>query len=1105
VLDLPRVGVNDSFFDLGGHSLLAARLVNRIRSQANLEVTIQQVFTAPTPAGLARELTPLVRPALRPAARPERVPLSPTQRRLWFTGIQNGLGWPLVLRLSGELDAGALRAALADVVDRHEALRTVFPEADGQPYQRVLDGADVLEIAGPGFTVADAERHVFDLTREVPLGAWLFPAEAEERLLVLVLHHIAGDGWSLVPLARDLSLAYAARAGGREPGWEPLPVQYADYALWQRDLLGDQNDPGSVFAAQLGYWREHLAGLPEELALPYDRLRPVAVDHEGGVVPVQVPPALHAGLLEVARGDGATLFMVLHAAVAALLTRLGAGTDIPLGTGVAGRLDEALDELVGVLVNMLVLRADTSGDPTFRELLGRVRETDLAAYDHQDLPFESVVEALNPPRSLTRHPLFQAVVILQNNAEAAFDLPGIKTELVRGASRQDGYSDGPMEFDLLFDFYEGADGLAGQLRFRRDIFDRATAEAVGARLVRLLGQVAADPDVRVEDTEVLLPGERETMTARWNDTAQPVPGEGLAALFAGQAARTPDAPAVSDAGRTLSYAELDQRANHLAHRLLAAGAGPDEPVAVSVPRSADYIVSVLAVLKAGGCYLPLPDNAPESRIRFMLEQARARVLVAGGGPSYGLGTTCRPGPGTRADPPAVAVHPDQAAYIMYTSGSTGTPKGIAVTQRAVAGFALDRRWQDTEPHRVLMHATTAFDPSTFEIWMPLLTGGTVVVAPPGELDTDVLAAVISEGGATTAAFTPPVFNLMAEEAPDALSRMRLVWTAGDVVSAVTVGRLLARQSPVKVAAAWGTTETTIISSWYPVTAAPGTPVPIGSPMDNVRLYVLDGRLRPAPPGTAGEIYAGGAGLARCYVAQPGLTAERFVADPYGPPGARLYRTGDRGRWLPGGILQFAGRTDSQLKIRGYRVEPAEVEAALLAHPDVAQAAVIAREDRPGDRRLVAYLVPAAAALDPSAVRAHAAAALPSYAVPTAIVALTELPLTPNGKLDRTALPAPAHSEDRTPPRTPQEHQLCTIFADILNIPHVGIHDNFFDLGGHSLLATRLVNRIRADLGRELSVDMLFDEPTVATLSSRLSASTPASRPPLLRRAHHQED
>ncbi|HEV3291863.1 MAG TPA: condensation domain-containing protein, partial [Streptosporangiaceae bacterium] len=628
VLDLPRVGVNDSFFDLGGHSLLAARLVNRIRSQANLDVGIQQVFTAPTPAGLARELTPLVRPALRPAARPELVPLSYAQRRLLFMSRVEPLGWeynlPLVLRLSGELDAGALRAALADVVDRHEALRTVFPEADGQPYQRVLDGADVLEIAGPGFTVADAERHVFDLTREVPLRAWLLPPQAgqpgqQQQLLVLVLHHIAGDGWSAAPLARDLSAAYAARAGGREPGWEPLPVQYADYALWQRELLGEAGDPGSVFAAQLGYWQQQLAGLPEELALPHDRPRPGTVDHEGGSVPVAVPAALHARLLELARGDGATLFMVLHAAVAALLTRLGAGTDIPLGTAVAGRLDEALDELVGFFVNTLVLRADTSGDPTFRELLGRVRETDLAAYAHQDLPFDAVVEALNPPRSLTRHPLFQTQLVLQNNAPWGIEFDGIGAERIDADGQQYGYADGPtefdlgpMEFDLSFLLAEehGADGspagLTGDLVYRCDLFDAETVQGLAGRLVLLLEAAVAAPDATLSRLEILSVAERDTLLREWNDTALPVPPVTLAELFAAQVARTPDAPAVTDAEGTLSYAELDQRANHLAHRLAAAGAGPDVPVAILADRSAELLVSFLGVLKAGACYLPLP-------------------------------------------------------------------------------------------------------------------------------------------------------------------------------------------------------------------------------------------------------------------------------------------------------------------------------------------------------------------------------------------------------------------------------------------------------------------------------------------------------------------
>jgi pristinamycin I synthase 3 and 4 len=1101
VLGIPRVGVHDSFFDLGGHSLLAARLVNQIRSRANLDVTIQQVFTAPTPAALAKELSPLSRPELRPAERPDRMPLSFGQRRLWFLSRVNSLGqsfsMSLVLRLSGELDAGVLRAALADVVGRHEALRTVFPEADGEPFQRVLAGADVLGLAGAGFTVADAERQSFDLTCEVPLRAWLFPAEAGEQVLVLVLHHIAGDGWSLGPLARDLSEAYAARAGGGEPAWEPLPVQYADYTLWQRELLGEEGDPGSVFAGQAGYWREQLAGLPEELALPYDRLRPAAVDHRGGAVPLEVPAALHAKLLELARGGGATLFMVLHAAVAALLTRLGAGTDIPLGTVVAGRTDEALDELVGFFVNTLVLRTDASGDPTFRELLGRVRATDLAAYDHQDLPFDSVVEALNPPRSLTRHPLFQTVLLLQNNAHWTVEFDGKVAELVEAETVVS-------HSDLAFQLFEeyGADGapagLSGEVGYRRDLFDVETARALAGRLVLLLAAAVAEPDVPVSRLEVLSGAERQTVLREWNDTACPVPQETLAGLFAAQAARTPDAVAVSDAGRTLTYAELDQRANHLAHRLVAAGAGPDEAVAVAVPRSADYIVSVLAVLKAGGCYLPLPDNAPQARIRFMLEQARVRVLVTDGSESYGLERTCRPEESGRADPPLITLHPDQAAYIMFTSGSTGTPKGIAITQRSIAGVALDQCWQVAEPHRTLMSTPATFDPSTTEIWVPLLTGGTIVVAPPGRLDTDVLAATIRRGRVTTAFFTPVVFNLMVEEAPDTLAGLRLVWTGGDVVSPTMVRRLLAEKFPVRIAAAWGATEIAIMSSWYPVTRPPGTLVPIGAPMDNVQLYVLDDKLQPVPPGTIGEIYVGGLGVGRCYIGQPGLTAERFVADPYGSPGARLYRTGDQGRWLRDGTIDFVGRTDAQLKIRGHRVEPAEVEAALLTHPDVAQAAVIAREDGTGDRRLVAYLVPAAlvGALDPGAARAHAATTLPPYAVPAAVVVLPELPLTPNGKLDRAALPAPSIAVDTEDiaPRTLQEQQLCTLFADILGLPRVGIHDNFFDLGGHSVLATRLVNQIRAELNCEVRVDMVFEAPTVADLMERLFGAVDTERP-----------
>ncbi|WP_214103837.1 non-ribosomal peptide synthetase [Acrocarpospora catenulata] len=1109
LLGLPAVGAHDDFFALGGHSLLATRLVNRIRAALGRDLGVAAVFESPSPAGLAEALaraTADAAPPLVARPRPDDLPLSSAQQRLWFLSRLNGLGWPLVLRLRGPLDTAALTGALTDVVNRHESLRTVFPEIGGEPRQRILPGVT----AGDFLTVADVEPdaldeqvaaaagHQFDLTADTPLKAWLLRQAPDEHVLVLVLHHIAGDGWSMGPLARDLSSAYAARAAERAPDWPPLPVQYADYALWQHDL--DTSD-------HLAFWRDRLSELPEELALPYDRPRPSVSDHRGDLVSFQVPGELHNRLAGLARESGATLFMVMHAAVAALYTRLGAGTDIPLGLAVAGRGDEALDDLVGFFVNSLVLRADTSGDPSFRELLARVREADLGAYAHQDLPFDRLVEALNPARSLARHPLFQTMLVLQNNVRAEFALDGVTAEVDAGAGGGDAIRVGPVDFDLSISMVENhgedrtPEGITADLRFRTELFDRATVESMADRLLRLLDAVAAEPDLPIGRVEILTPSERDCLTRGWNDTARVTPVGSLPELFAAQARRTPDAVAVHDDDVLLTYAELDRRANALACRLAGEGVGRDEPVAILQRRSAEYVVSVLGVLKAGGVYLPLPHNAPPGRREFMIRQTGARILITDGPDTSGL-TVLRPDRASRDLPPDIGIHPDQGAYIMYTSGSTGAPKGILVTQRNVVDFALDSRWRAEPPDRALMHSALAFDASTFDIWTPLLSGGRIVVAPAGDLDTEVLARTIRSGGVTSAVFTAALFHLMVEDAPDALAGLRLVWAAGDVVSVESVARLLRRGSGTQVATAWGTTETTVISSWHPVSEADGRTMPIGTPMDNTRLYVLDRWLRIVPPGVTGELYVGGSGLARGYVAQPGLTAERFVADPYGPPGERLYRTGDLARRLPDGVLDFVGRADGQVKIRGYRVEPGEIETVLTRHPDVAHAAVVPREDRPGDRRLVAYLVPADGTADVPAVRAHAALSLPDYMVPAAFVTLDRLPLTANGKVDRRALPAPQTQIGTTAPRTPQEEALCRLFADVLSLPQVGPDDNFFDLGGHSLLATRLVNRVRAALDVDLTVVALFEAPTAASLAARLTAppdSAPA-RPKLRPRA-----
>ncbi|MFJ6103091.1 amino acid adenylation domain-containing protein [Streptomyces sp. NPDC092359] len=1109
LLGRSRVGAHDSFFDLGGHSLLATRLVNRIRTHLGADLGVADLFEAPTAAALAARLgsgegARRARAALVPGARPSPLPLSYAQERLWFLSRWNGLGWPLVLRLDGPLDTEGLRAAVGDLLERHETLRTLFPETDGVPRQQVLEVADPDEVlritrvdpAGLDRELTAAAGHRFDLTTDLPLRLHLFRTGPDRYTLLLLMHHIAGDGWSLAPLSHDLAQAYAARVRGDAPVRRPLPVQYADYTLWQRALL-----EGPAGEGLTAYWSERLAGLPRELALPYDRPRPDSSDLPGALLTVTLPAPLHAGLLELARRTHTTLFMVLHTALAALYTRLGAGTDIPVGTTVAGRSDDSLDQLIGCFVNSLVLRTDTSGDPSFRELLGRVRDLDLAAYAHQELPFDRIVTALNPERSLSRHPLFQTMLVLQNNAGAAIALPGVDVSPAPAEGAVEAVRVGPVDFDLNLSFTEHhgegrvPEGVTGEVRYRTDLFDRDTVVSLTDRLLRVLGAAVADPDVPIGRVDLLSEAERRAALSERDDIARPVVDEDLAVLFARQAAATPDAVAAVEGDRTIGYRELDRRANHLAHLLVAAGCGPDEPVGVSQPRGIDYLVSVLAVAKAGGGYLPLPGAAPLARRQRMVDHMRARLLVTDRPTDLTGVTVLTPSPGAEDRGPTALRHPDRTAYTMFTSGSTGTPKAVSVSHRSVAEFVTDRAWEGLSPADALMHSPTSFDPSTYEIWLPLLTGGRVVIAPEGDLDTEVLARAIVGGKATTAVFTSALFNLMVAEAAPALAALDLVWTAGDVVSPGAVADLVAEAPGTAVAAAWGTTETTVISSWYPIGTVPARTVPIGRAMDNTRLYLLDERLRPVPAGVPGEVYVTGTGLARGYAYQPDVTASRFLADPYGPAGGRMYRTGDLARYRADGVLEFEGRVDAQLKVRGFRIEPAEVEAALTGHPDVAHATVT------GDgERLIGYLVPSD--VDVAAVRAHAALTLPDHMVPSVFVTLDRLPLTGNGKVDRKALPAPGPGASDTAyvaPRDEREAALCAMFAEVLKTSRVGVHDNFFDLGGHSLLATRLLNRVRTRFDTSLSVAALFESPTVAALAARLGRAENRARPKLRRR------
>ncbi|NUO77763.1 MAG: amino acid adenylation domain-containing protein [Lysobacter sp.] len=1033
--------------------------------------------------------------------RPARIPLSYAQQRLWILDQLDpgsaAYNVPTTMWLQGPLDEAAFARALDEIQRRHEVLRTTIASDEQGPQQVVqppsavpIDRQDVralpmAEREAAAFAHARAEAaRAFDLARGPLLRALLVRVDDDRHLFTLNAHHIAVDGWSLGLLNQELRQLYGAYHAGQPSPLAELPVQYVDYALWQRELM-----EGPTLQAQLAYWRQRLAGPLPVLELPGDRPRPPVQSYRGDVLRSTLAPSTWEGIKRLSRQEGATPFMAVLAAYQTLLMRYSGQHDLVVGVGVANRRREELESLAGFFVNTLALRNDLSGNPRFRELLAQVKDSTLGAYSHQDLPAERLIEDLQPERSLSHAPLFQAMLFFQNFPNDEVDLAGLTLAPVDF----DQINPGTARSDLALFASEQDGSLALFLEYASDLFDAATVEAFSAHFQQLLASIAQDPDGRLGELDILDPAQRQRLIGEWNATDLDVPvNQPLHRLFEQQAQRRPDAIAVECGAQRLSYAELDAQADALARVLAARGAGPGDLVGLFVERSPRMLVGLLGILKAGAAYVPMDPSYPAERLGYMLEDARARWIVSERGLQSQLPTSdCEllwldeldATPGARADS---GVGPEDLAYVIFTSGSTGRPKGVQIPHRAVVNFlaAVAREPGLSERDTMCAVTTLSFDIAVLELLLPLQVGARIVLADRATAaDGAALARLLDHSGATVMQATPATWRMLLDAGWAGRAQLRML-CGGEALARDLATRLL--PCGAELWNLYGPTETTVWSAVERV-GADDAAITIGRPLANTQLHIVDARGQLVPVGVPGELLIGGLGVARGYLARPDLTAEKFVPDPHGPNrGARLYRTGDLARRLRDGRIEVLGRIDHQVKLRGFRIELGEIESVLADHPQVRQAVVICREDRPGDKRLVAYTIGEA---DGAELRAHARQRLPEYMLPSAYVSLAQYPLTPNGKVDRKALPAPdadaLEARAYMAPRNGEEETLARLWAEVLGLERVGIHDDFFDLGGHSLLATQLITRAQKAFGGEIALRTLFEAPTVAGFAELL--------------------
>ncbi len=1035
----------------------------------------------------------------------ESFPLSFAQQRLWFLNHfepeSPEYNIPQALRITGEMDPAVMQRALREVVRRHETLRTTFRSEEGTPAQVIAQVVDMEvpfldvreRVANPAevwnealrMAAADA-KEPFDLTLGPLMRTRLYRTGLREHLLYYNVHHIAYDGWSQGIFARELAAVHDAFAAGQPSPLAELPVQYLDFALWQREWL-----QGEVLSSQLAYWRRQLASVPP-LEMPTDRPRPAVRTHNGAAISLGFDQVLAADLKALAQREGSTMFIVLNAAYKALLHHWTTQEDIAVGTLIANRRRPELEGMIGFFANTLVLRTDLSGDPTFRELLAREREVSLDGHAHQDLPFEKLVEELNPPRDMARTPLFQVMLILLNNPGEAMDLPGLKLVPVPIDSRTS-----KMEMTLYLT--ETPAGVDGFVEYNSDLFDRATLERFAGHFRTLLATVAASPELHLSELPLLSVSERRRLLVDWNATQIEVPETTLHGLIEERVREAPDAPAVEMEGTVLNYRELDRRANRLARYLRRLGVGPETLVGVAMERSLEMLVSVLAVLKSGGAYVPLDPEYPQERLAHMLEDSALPVLLTQERLLDRLPKSAARAivvdrdraviDAFGAEPLDGGAHPANLAYVIYTSGSTGKPKGVQITHASVVNFLLSmsRKPGLTRSDVLLAVTTLSFDIAGLELYLPLIVGASVVLVSRDTSQAgEQLAELIDRRGITAMQATPATWRLL----------LGAGWLGNRKIKILCGGEALPRDLANQILGAcsslwnvYGPTEATIWSTLDEV-GQEGS-ITIGRPLENTEIYLLSRRLNPVPLGVPGELLIGGAGLARGYRGRPDLTAERFIPNPFGEltgeTGARLYRTGDLARRLPDGRVEFLGRIDHQVKVRGFRIELGDIEAALAGHPDLAQAVVVAREDTPGSKRLAAYVVTASGATKPvvTDLRAYLKEKLPEYMIPALFTFLDALPLTPNGKVDRRALPAPdknAAAREYVPPNDDKEKFFCELWQELLGLPRVGANDDFFELGGDSLLVIRVVTKAnKAAMG--ITTKQVFQHRTVAELAA----------------------